>query len=118
MDGDSQFDLSADEAARMFSALGSKQRLVVLRSLVRAGPEGITIGELGQRSGIEGSTLTHHLNFLARAGLVLQEKRGRSTICAAADYDMIKVLSDFLLKNCCTGASPSSAKCEVNKHVH
>jgi DNA-binding transcriptional ArsR family regulator len=87
--------------ASRFAALGSEQRLSVLETLVRAGPEGLTIGTLGDRTGVTGSTLTHHLKILATAGLVEQTRQGRSIICAAVAYDEVKALSNFLLKNCC-----------------
>jgi len=94
-------DLSVEQAASTFAALGSEQRLSVLRILVRAGDEGIAIGELGERCGITGSTLTHHMKILTQAGLVQQTKRGRSIICAAVAYDQIYSLSQFLLSECC-----------------
>lgn len=94
-------DLDLEVAASTFAALGSEQRLAVLRSLVRAGPEGLNIGELGQRTGVTGSTLTHHMKILSQAGLVRQEKRGRSIICAAVAYEELKALSEFLLRECC-----------------
>ncbi|WP_456386623.1 ArsR/SmtB family transcription factor [Profundibacter sp.] len=94
-------DLSVEQAASTFAALGSQQRLSVLRILVRAGDDGIPIGELGKRSGITGSTLTHHVKILTQAGLVQQTKRGRSIICAAVNYDQIFALSEFLLAECC-----------------
>ncbi|SIO10543.1 ArsR/SmtB family transcription factor [Vannielia litorea] len=92
---------SLAEMASTFAALGSEQRLMVLQTLVRAGPDGLPIGELGQRSGITGSTLTHHMKILAAAGLVRQEKQGRSIICAAVSYDEIESLSGFLMSQCC-----------------
>ncbi len=88
-------------AAARFAALGSEQRLSVLKTLVRAGPEGLSIGELGARAGVTGSTLTHHLKILAAAGLVTQRRSGRSTICAAVAWEEVKALSDFLLTECC-----------------
>lgn len=94
-------DISFVLAASRFAALGSEQRLLVLRTLVRAGPEGIKIGELGARTGISGSTLTHHVKILTQAGLVHQAKVGRSVICAAIAYEDLKALADFLLENCC-----------------
>lgn len=94
-------DLSVEQAASTFAALGSEQRLSVLRILVRAGDEGLPIGELGKRSDITGSTLTHHMKILTQAGLVQQTKRGRSIICAAVAYDEIYSLSQFLLSECC-----------------
>ncbi len=93
-----------EDAAQAFSALGSEQRLGVLRSLVRAGPEGLSIGELGLATGITGATLTHHVKFLTHAGLVNQTKKGRSIICAAIAYDTVRRLSEFLLSECCADA--------------
>ena len=94
-------DLDLTLTASTFAALGSEQRLAVLRSLVRAGPEGLSIGELGTRTGVTGSTLTHHMKILTQAELVQQEKRGRSIICAAVAYDELRRLSEFLLRECC-----------------
>lgn len=91
--------------ASRFAALGSEQRLSVLRCLVRAGPDGLSIGELGQRTGVTGSTLTHHMKILAQAGLVQQQKRGRTVICAAAAYDEMQALSQFLLQECCADSN-------------
>lgn len=93
--------LPVEIAASSFAALGSEQRLEVLRHLVRAGPEGLSIGALGRKCGITGSTLTHHMKILAGAGLVAQEKQGRSIICVAAEYDVMQALSDYLLSECC-----------------
>lgn len=94
-------ELDLEVAASTFAALGSEQRLAVLRTLVRAGPEGLRIGELGERSGVTGSTLTHHMKILSQAGLVTQQKQGRSILCAAVAYDELRTLSDFLLRECC-----------------
>ena len=94
-------DIELEVAASTFAALGSEQRLMVLGCLVRAGTDGLTIGELGQRSGVTGSTLTHHMKILAQAGLVTQVRRGRSIICAAVAYGELQALSEFLLRECC-----------------
>lgn len=98
-------DLSLTKAASTFAALGSEQRLAVLRCLVRAGHSGLPIGALGERTGVTGSTLTHHMKILAQAGLVTQEKQGRSIICAAVAYDQVQDLSQFLLKECCADSA-------------
>lgn len=92
-------------AASAFAALGSEQRLSVLRTLVRAGPEGLRIGDLGARTGVTGSTLTHHVKILATAGLVTQTRQGRSIICAAVAFDEVRDLSDFLLTECCADST-------------
>ncbi len=102
--------LPVEVAASAFAALGSEQRLTVLRTLVRAGPEGLSMGELGERTGVSGSTLTHHLKILAGAGLVSQEKRGRSIIVGAADMTTMQALSDYLLSECCADAPTEKAR--------
>ena len=100
-----QSDLSVEVVASTFAALGSEQRLTVLRALVRAGPEGLPIGMLGERTGVTGSTLTHHMKILAQAGLVTQTRQGRSIICAAVAYDQVRALSSFLLNECCADST-------------
>ena len=94
-------ELELAEAANAFAALGSEQRLSILRVLVRAGDAGLTMGRLAERVGLGGSTLTHHLKFLTAAGLVRQEKQGRSVVCAAVSYARITTLQNFLSENCC-----------------
>ncbi|WP_372613128.1 ArsR/SmtB family transcription factor [Aquicoccus sp.] len=103
-------DLDLVQAATTFAALGSEQRLGVLRTLVRAGPEGLTIGTLGERSGVTGSTLTHHMKTLAQAGLVTQTRQGRQIICAAVAYDELRALTDFLTRQCCVDAPDEGAQ--------
>ena len=67
--------------------------------------KGLSIGELGERSGVTGSTLTHHMKLLAAAGLVRQVRDGRRIICIGAAYERMQALSNFLLKECCADAS-------------
>ncbi len=98
-----------EQAASTFAALGSEQRLSVLHSLVRAGSDGLSIGDLAQRSGVSGSTLTHHMKILTQAGLATQQKQGRSIICAAVAYTQLKALSDYLLRECCADTANHGA---------
>lgn len=94
--------------AARFAALGSEQRLAVLQSLVRAGPGGLSMGALSDRTGVTGSTLTHHLKILASAGLVTQARQGRSIICAAVAYNEVQELSQFLVRECCADTQEQS----------
>ena len=93
--------LSPAIAADAFAALGSEQRLELLRVLARAGSDGLTTGELGERADVHGSTLSHHLKCLTDAGLVQQAKQGRFIFCSANAYTLVQDLSDYLLGNCC-----------------
>ena len=95
--------LDPEEAAEGFSALGSDARLNVVRLLVRAGPDGMTVGALKEATEAAASTLSHHLRFLTQTGLMSQEKRGRKIICRA-DFDRIQSLAAYLTTECCADA--------------
>jgi DNA-binding transcriptional ArsR family regulator len=92
--------LDIEEAAQGFSAIGSEARLQVLRVLVRAGDTGLSVGDIQERTGMAASTLAHHLRFLAQAGLIEQEKTGRTIINRAA-YEHLRALAGYILKECC-----------------
>jgi len=94
-------DIPIEEAAQGFAAMGSEARLHVLQTLVKAGPDGLAVGEIQARSGMAASTLAHHLRFLASAGLIEQEKDGRSVISRAA-YERLETLAAFILRECCS----------------
>ena len=96
--------LDPEEAAEGFAALGSEQRLAVIQLLVRAGPDGMTVGALKEATGAAASTLSHHIRFLSQTGLILQEKQGRSIICRA-DFERIQSLAAYLTRECCVDAT-------------
>ena len=100
--------LSVEEAAQGFAAVGSEPRLDVLMTLVRAGPEGLTVGDIQTRLNIPPSTLAHHLKFLSAAGLVEQDRQGRSVVNRAA-FERIESLADYLLRECCIDAGGHSS---------
>lgn len=95
--------LALEEAAQGFAAVGSEPRLEVLLALVRAGPDGLTVGEIQEQVGVAASTLAHHLRFLAAGELIQQKRVGRAVINRAA-YERIETLADFLLRECCMDA--------------
>ncbi|WP_171177508.1 helix-turn-helix transcriptional regulator [Ruegeria sp. HKCCD8929] len=97
-----------ETAAAGFAAMGSEARLLVLKTLVRAGEPGLSVGQIQERTGIAPSTLAHHLKFLAAGGLVEQEKAGRSTI-NRAQFDELEKLAQFILSECCADVKKKAA---------
>ena len=92
--------LEVEQVAQAFAAMGSAARLEVVLTLVRAGADGLSIGEIQTRTGMPASTLAHHLKFLASAGLIAQEKQGRSVVnrpCIAR----LETLAGYILNQCC-----------------
>jgi DNA-binding transcriptional ArsR family regulator len=98
--------LDSDTAATLFGQLGNSNRLNILRLLVRAGPEGLPVGEIQRHLGIPGSTLSHHLTHLRSAGLIWQQREGTVLRCCV-DYEKLEGLAAFLMEECCTGVTTS-----------
>jgi ArsR family transcriptional regulator len=89
-------------AAQCLSELGNLTRLDIYRLLVRAGLDGMKIGDIQARLGVPASTLAFHLGGLVGAGLVSQEKVGREVICRAQHRQLTAVI-EFLREECCQG---------------
>ncbi|MBV6658161.1 MAG: helix-turn-helix transcriptional regulator [Devosiaceae bacterium] len=90
--------------ALALAALGHESRLAIFRLLVRAGHDGLTVGDIAAHIGIAPSTLAHHLKALVDVGLVRQERKGRNII-NRADFDAMEATVAFLSKECCVGVS-------------
>ncbi|MFN6980253.1 MAG: ArsR/SmtB family transcription factor, partial [Gemmobacter sp.] len=96
---------TATPQARALAALGHDARLAIFRLLVRAGQDGLRVGEIAAHLGLAPSTLAHHMTALVDAGLVYQERRGREVVNRAA-FDVARDLGTFLLDACCAGVEP------------
>lgn len=89
-------------AVDALAALAQEARLTVFRLLVKAGPNGMTAGDIAAAVGLAPSTMSHHLGALERAGLARSRRDGR-TIVYAADYEGTRRLLSFLMEDCCQG---------------
>ena len=89
-------------AAAVLAELGNETRLAIVRNLVRAGGDGLTVGEIQRATGVPGSTLTHHIRRLCQVGLVSQTRHG-STLWCRADTDLVHSLAHYLIEECCAG---------------
>lgn len=90
------------KATSSFSALSQRTRLDVFRLLIRAGANGLLAGELGERLEVRQNTMSANLAVLLNAGLVRNERQGR-TIRYYADFDAVRGLLAFLMEDCCGG---------------
>lgn len=100
--------MTETDAAAQLAALGHEARLRVFRLLVKAGPDGLTVGEIVRHLGLAPSTLAHHLGTLVTAGLVAQERRGRETV-NRADFAVMRGLLAFVESECCVGVCAAGA---------
>jgi ArsR family transcriptional regulator, arsenate/arsenite/antimonite-responsive transcriptional repressor len=86
--------------AEQLGALGHAARLSILRYVVQGDPEGTPAGEIQSKLEIPASTLSHHLDRLASAGLIVPRRDG-TFIYYRADFDQLRLLTDFLWEDCC-----------------
>lgn len=85
------------------AALAQPNRLRVFRALVVAGETGMSPGAIADALGVPAPTLSFHLKELLHAGLISQQRSGRSLIYRA-EYRHMNALLDYLTANCCAGA--------------
>ena len=94
--------MNRSQALLGFAALSQDTRLGIVRLLVKAGPDGISAGEVADEMGVSASNLSFHLKDLQHAGLIEARREARSIIYSA-DYGALRGLIGFLMKDCCGG---------------
>ena len=94
--------MEEQDVVKSLAALAQPSRLRVFRTLVVAGPLGLTPGALSEELGVAATTLSFHLKELTNAGLVSQQRDGRNLIYRAAYEQMNGVLA-YLTAHCCQG---------------
>lgn len=107
--------MQSEMAVRALSALAQEHRLAAYRMLVEAGPQGLAAGALAEQLAIAPSSLSFHLAQLANAGLVRQDRQGRSIIYSA-DFAEMNRLVGYLTENCCRGAG-CAAPADTERNV-
>jgi ArsR family transcriptional regulator len=101
--------MDIDHVASRLEALGNPTRLEIYRHLVRAGQDGLAVGDVQERTGVPRSTLSHHLHKLIAVDLVTQERQGTTLICRT-NYDVMHATMGFLERECCIDAA---RKCDA-----
>ena len=94
--------METKSAVTALAALAQETRLSVFRLLVEAGPEGMSVGSIGEKLKVPPPTLSFHLKELSHAGLVVSRQESRF-IYYMADFTQMAALMTFLTQNCCKG---------------
>ena len=94
--------MEEQDVVKALAALAQPSRLRVFRTLVVAGPLGLTPGALSEELGVAATTLSFHLKELSHAGLVSQQRDGRNLIYRAA-YEQMNAVLAYLTAHCCQG---------------
>lgn len=97
----------AEHILAALNALGQSTRLEAFRLLVRAGPNGLSVGELAARLEVPVSTLSRHLDQLQQGRLLRTWRDGRH-VFHAVDWDGTRGLLAYLTEDCCQGLAACS----------
>jgi ArsR family transcriptional regulator, arsenate/arsenite/antimonite-responsive transcriptional repressor len=101
--------MDTTQAATCLEKLGNPIRLEIVRLLVRAGHDGLAVGEIQRHLKVPASTLSHHIMHLVTGGLISQQREGRVLRCTV-DYDRMQALVDMLTEECCAGIGTTPDK--------
>jgi DNA-binding transcriptional ArsR family regulator len=93
---------------KALAALAQPNRLLIFRTLVVQGSNGLTPALIAEKLGMPANTLSFHLKELMNADLITQERSGRHLIYRA-QYDRMNAVLSYLSQNCCQGQA-----CEVS----
>lgn len=96
------------DALDALSALSQNMRLDLFRLLVRAGPDGMCVGDITGALKARQNTVSTNLAILTRVGLTRSEREGRS-IRYFASLDRMGELLSFLMEDCCGGKPEACA---------
>jgi len=97
------------------ASLAQESRLAIFRTLVQAGPAGLSAGKISALTGIPPSSLSFHLKELAHADMAVARHEGRFIIYTA-NFATMNALIAFLTENCC-GGSPCLPVCATDNSV-
>lgn len=92
--------MDIETVASALKELGHPTRLGVYKRLVKAGENGLPVGELQKELEVPPSTLSHHISALVSVGLVKQMREGRILHCTA-QYEVLNDIIAFLMEECC-----------------
>lgn len=94
--------MEPEQAILALAALAQSTRLGVFRLLVKHEPEGLAAGDIARAIAVPQNTMSAHLAILARAGLVMSERKSRSIIYRA-NLPAFQDLTSFMVEDCCGG---------------
>jgi DNA-binding transcriptional ArsR family regulator len=102
--------MEISSAVIILAALAQDSRLSIYRTLVQAGPQGMSAGKISEATGVQPSSLSFHMKELGIANLVSSRQTGRFVIYAA-NFATMNALLAFMTENCCGGNQPVSLEC-------
>lgn len=96
--------MQLEEVAKALKELGHPTRLFIFKHLIKAGTQGLPVGELQKQLSIPASTLSHHISALVSVGLVKQNRESRTLMCVS-QFEVLEEVIAFFREECCVNGS-------------
>jgi DNA-binding transcriptional ArsR family regulator len=94
--------MESEQAILALAALAQPTRMSVFKLLVKHEPDGLAAGDIARVVAVPQNTMSAHLAILARANLVMSERKSRSIIYRA-NLAGFQTLTSFMVEDCCRG---------------
>ena len=94
--------MESEQAILALAALAQSTRMAVFKLLVKYEPDGLAAGDIARLLAVPQNTMSAHLAVLARADLVMSERKSRSIIYRA-NLAAFQSLTSFMVEDCCGG---------------
>src|SRR3979411_2956223 len=109
--------MESEQAILALAALAQSTRLGVFRLLGKPEPDGLAAGEIAKRGAVPQKPMSARSVLLARAGLVMSERKSRSIIYRA-NLVTFQDLTSFMVEDCCGGRADQCAPVAACKPAH
>ena len=96
--------MELEAVAKALKELGHPTRLFIFKHLVKAGEQGLPVGDLQKQLAIPASTLSHHIAALVSVGLVKQNRESRTLLCVS-QYEVLEEIIAFFREECCVNSN-------------
>jgi len=83
------------QLANVFDALGHHRRIAIVQEMQLAGKNGLTFGDLAERTGMPASALKHHIRMMKRGGFLRSRSKGSFTVFMLDTVQLNLALSAF-----------------------
>src|SRR6202790_4027206 len=100
--------MESEVAILALAALAQPTPLDVFKLLVKHEPAGLAAGDIARALAVPQNTMSAHLAILARAGLVVSERKSRSIIYRA-NLVTLQALTSFMVQDCFGGRAEQCA---------
>jgi DNA-binding transcriptional ArsR family regulator len=94
--------------------LGHPIRLSIFKLLVKAGTEGVSVGNIQQHVDIPSSTLSHHIAKLLKVDLITQRRESRTLYCIP-QFDALSEVVQYLIDECCIDERSTAPNTSLQK---